>query len=248
MTDLLINNWPIEENLEKKPMRFGFGEAILALARKHKEIVVLCADLISSLGLTEFQKVYPKRFFQTGVAEQNMIGLAAGLAITGKIPFTASFGTFCPGRCLDQIRIQVCLNKLNIKIVASHVGLSHQADGATVQATEDIAIMRSLPGMSVVFPADYNQMLEVVKAIFYYNGPVYLRMTREPTPVFINKKASFKFGKAQILKAGNDITIVSAGPLLYEVLLAANAAAKENISCEVINLHTIKPIDKKNFN
>jgi len=242
---MLINNWQNKEKIEKKPIRYGFGEAILKLGKKHNDIVALCADLISSVRLTEFSEKYPKRFFQMGVAEQNMIGAAAGLAISGWVPFAATFTTFLPGRCLDQIRVQVCINNLDVKLVGSHAGLSHQADGATAQGTEDIAIMRSLPKMSVVYPADFNQMLKAVRAVYKHSGPVYLRMTREPTPVFIKKQAEFKFGKAQVLKKGKDVTIIGAGPLLYEALLASEQAKSKGIDCEVINLHTIKPIDAK---
>lgn len=242
MENILINNW---QNKEKKSIRNGFGQSILALAKKHKDIVALSADLISSTRLTDFKQKFPQRFFQMGVAEQNMIGTAAGLAISGWIPFACSFAAFCPGRCLDQIRVQVCINNLDVKLVGSHAGLSHQLDGVTAQGTEDIAMMRSLPKMTVVYPADFNQMLLAVKAVYQHSGPTYLRMTREPTHVFIKKQAGFKFGQAQILKEGKDVTIISAGPLLYEALLAIEKAKDKGIDCELINLHTIKPIDSK---
>ena len=245
MSDFLIKNWQKKARLEKKALRDAFGQAILELGEKHKDVVALSADLISSTRLGDFKKRFPQRFFQMGVAEQNMIGAAAGLAIVGWTPFTASFGVFSPGRCLDQIRVQVCINNLNVKLVGSHIGLSHPLDGVTAQATEDIAIMRSLPRMTVVFPADFNQMLKAVGSVYKHKGPVYLRMTREPTSVFIKKQAEFEFAKAQILKTGKDVTLVSAGPLLYESLLAVQKIKSDNIDVEVINLHTIKPIDKE---
>lgn len=245
MESFLISNWQNKKKAVKKAIRDGFGQAILKLGEEYREVVALSADLISSTRLTDFRKKFPDRFFQIGVAEQNMVGIAAGLAMAGKVPFSASFATFCPGRCLDQIRVQVCLNKLNVKLVGSHAGLSHQADGPTAQATEDIAVMRSLPNMSLVYPADFNQMLKAVEAVFKYSGPVYLRMTREPSPVFIEKQAEFKIGQAQILKSGKDVTIISAGPLLYQALLASKQCQDKGIDCQVINLHTLKPIDKE---
>ncbi|PIS08834.1 transketolase [Candidatus Beckwithbacteria bacterium CG10_big_fil_rev_8_21_14_0_10_34_10] len=242
MTDILLKDW---DKTEPKSLRDGFSKAILKLGEKYPDLVALSADLISSTGLKEFAKKFPKRFFQVGVAEQNMIGMATGLSLQGFIPFAASFATFCPGRCLDQIRIQVCLNKLGVKIVGSHAGLSHPLDGPTAQATEDIVIMRSLPGMTVIYPSCFNQMLQAAEKIYHYPGPVYLRMTREKTPILTNLKADFKIGQAYVLKKGEDITLISAGPLLSQVLLAAQKALKMGISCEVINLSTIKPIDKK---
>jgi len=238
MKNLLVNNW---QKKEKQSLRDGFGKAILNLAKQKKDIVGLGADLISSTRMAEFQKKYPKRFFQMGVAEQNMISVSSGLAITGFTPFAATFAVFCPGRCLDQIRVQVCLNNLNVKLVGSHAGLSHPKDGATAQATEDITIMRSLPNMKILYPADFNQMQKAVKAVYQTPGPVYLRMTREPTGVFIKLSADFKFGKAQIIKKGKDLTIISTGPMLEQVLIAAK---QSSVDCEIINLHTIKPIDK----
>ena len=178
------------------------------------------------------------------MAEQNLVGIATGLAMTGKIPFAASFASFCPGRCLDQIRMQICLNKLKVVIVGSHAGLSHPKDGVSVQATEDIAIMRSMPHMVVVVPADYNQTIAAVQAIYACKQAVYIRIAREPTAVF-SKKSIFKIGQAQLLKTGGNLTLISAGPLLAEVLQAAQKAESFGISCEVINLSTIKPIDSK---
>lgn len=242
MSDILVKNW---QETESKSLREAFGKAIVKLGKKYKNIVVLTADLASSTKVNEFAQKFPQRFFQVGVAEQNLIGIGAGLAITNKIPFCCSFATFLTGRAWEQIRVCAAINNFSIKLVGSHAGLSHSADGTTAQGTEDIAIMRSLPNMSVVYPADFNQMLSAVKAVYQHPGPVYLRMTREPTPVFIKKQTRFKFGQAQILKKGKDVTVVGAGPLLYEALLAIEKAKNKSIDCELVNLHTIKPIDSR---
>jgi transketolase len=239
MKNPLINNW---QKSKKKSLRDGFGKAILDLAKEKDDLVTLSADLISSTRLSNLQKQYPDQVLQVGVAEQNMIAVSAGLAIAGFVPFACSFATFSPGRCLDQIRVQLCISNLNVKLVGSHVGLSHPKDGPTAQATEDIAITRSLPNMQIVFPADFNQMLQAVKKVYQQPGPVYLRMTREPTAVFIDPDTDFQFGKAQILKQGKDLTIISSGPMLEQVLLASE---QTSVGCEIINLHTIKPIDKQ---
>jgi transketolase len=244
MSQYLQKNWNKDLN-NKKSLRDSFGQAIVKLAEQKKDLVAVTADLTSSTRLTEFKNSYPMRFFQMGVAEQNMIGISAGLALAGFVPFSTSFAVFCPGRCLDQIRVQVCLNNLNVKLVGSHAGLSHPKDGPTAQATEDIAVMRSLPNMTVIYPADFNQMQKAVAKIYDHPGPVYLRMTREPSAVFIKQNSDFEINKAQVLIPGNQLTIISAGPLLEYVLQAASLLEKQNISCEVINLHTIKPIDKK---
>ena len=242
MSDTLIKNW---QETESKSLRDAFGEATLELGKEYRDIVVLTADLTSSTKVEEFKQKFPQRFFQVGVAEQNLVGIGAGLAMTRKIPFCCSFASFLTGRAWEQIRNCLAINNLAVKLVGSHAGLSHPSDGVTAQGTEDIAIMRSLPNMAVVYPADFNQMLEAVKAVYQYPAPVYLRMTREPTPVFIKKKASFEFGRAQILKEGKDVTVIGAGPLLYEALLAIKKAKNKGTDCELINLHTIKPIDKQ---
>jgi len=243
----ILNKDCFSQKISKAATREAFGRAMVDFGEKNANIVALSADLISSTKLDSFKNKFSDRFFQVGVAEQNMIGIAAGLAIAGKVPFAASMATFCPGRCLDQIRVQVCLNNLNVKIVGSHAGLSHPKDGATAQATEDIAIMRSLPKMTVFIPADYNQMLVMLKAAYKHFGPVYIRMAREKTAVFTKTDASFKIGEVQTLLEGKDITIISAGPLLYQVLLAAKQAKALGISCQVLNLATVKPIDKQSL-
>jgi transketolase len=238
---MLLNNL---KNPEYKSLREGFGKAILSLGDRHKDVIVLTADLASSTKTADFAKKFPNRFFQVGVAEQNLIGVGAGLALQGKIPFCCTFASFLQ-RAWEQIRVTVASQNLNVKLVGSHAGFSHPADGQTAQATEDLALMRVLPGMKVVYPADFNQMLKAAEAVLQLKSPCYLRMTREKTAVFISKKTSFSLGKAQVLKTGRDITIVSAGPLLHEGLLASHKAFKKGIDCEVINMHTIKPVDKK---
>jgi len=231
--------------MKKKSLRDGFGKAIVQLAEKHQQVVALSADLISSTRLTSFQEKYPQRVFQIGVAEQNMAGIAAGLAIKGFLPFICSFAVFCPGRCLDQIRVQIALNKLKVVIVGSHAGLSHPKDGPTAQATEDIALMRSMPNIDIVYPADYNQMLKAVEKIYQHPKSVYLRMTREPTQVFTDKDTEFEIGKGQIIRKGKDVSIISSGPLICEVVKAVDELEKQNLDVEVINIDTIKPLDKQ---
>ncbi len=225
-----------------KSLREGFGQALLNLGQENKKLTVLTADLASSTKVDSFAHKFPERFFQLGVAEQNLVGVGAGLALQGKISVCCSFATFL-SRAWEQIRVAVASQDLNVKLVGSHAGLSHPGDGFTAQATEDIALFRVLPNMKVIYPADYNQMLKATRQMIVAQGPFYLRMAREKTPVFLNPKSVFKLGQAQVLKSGKDITLISAGPLLYEVLQAAFALEKRNISCEVINLHTIKPID-----
>jgi transketolase len=227
-------------SMQKISMRDAFGEAMLELGRQNEKVLALTADLGASVRLTKFAEELPERFINFGVAEANMIGAAAGLALEGFIPYTTSFAVFTPGRCFDHIRVSVCQNKANVKIVGSHCGLSNPGDGATAQSIEDIALARVLPGMTVICPADANQVKKAVLAMSEQEGPVYLRISRAETPVFTREEDSFEIGKAQILKKGNKVTIIVCGSLGYEALQAA-----EEVDGEVINLHTVKPIDKE---
>lgn len=232
-------------NIETKATRDGFGDAIAEIARTTKNIVALTADLKDSVKLSTFAKEFPDRFIDVGVAEQNMAGIAAGLALSGKIPVMTSYATFSPGRNLDQIRASICYTNANVKIVSSNGGLSAVGDGATHQALEDIAIMRTLPNMTVLVPADYEQAKKAVNAAIEIRGPVYIRISKSEVPKFTTPSTEYVVGKAQIIKEGSDLTIIAAGTQVYESLLAANELEiKHKISAEVINCHTIKPLDK----
>jgi len=220
-----------------KATRDGYGEVIVELAKKNKNIVALSADLTPSVRLDAFEKKFPKRFFQAGVAEQNMIGMAVGLALEGKIPFVSSFAVFVPNRCLDHIRQSVCYTDANVKLVSTHAGMITGPDGATHQALEDIAIMRALPNMKVIVPCDYDQTKKAIKAVAKTKGPVYVRLTRPKTEAL--PKQTFKIGKANVLRKGKNITIIACGPILHEALEAG-----KKVNATVINCHTIKPLDK----
>jgi len=235
----------ITKHLELKVCRDGFGEALLELGRKNKDVVVVSADLAESTRCLDFSKKFPERFIEVGVAEQNMAGVAAGLALEGKIPFICSFGVFSPARNWDQIRISICYNKVNVKIIGAHAGLNVGEDGATHQALEDIAITRVLPNMTVIAPCDYEESKKAVWAAAKFEGPIYIRFGREKSPVMTLPKTKFQIGKAEVFKEGDDITIIACGPMVYEALLAAKELKKEKIQAEVINCHTIKPIDTK---
>ena len=220
-----------------KSTRDGYGEVIVELARKNKKIVALSADLTPSVRLDAFAKKFPKRFFQCGVAEANMIGMAVGMALEGKIPFVSSFAVFVPNRCLDHIRQSICYTGANVKLVSTHAGAVTGPDGATHQALEDIAIMRALPNMVVIVPCDFDQTKKAIKAVVKHKGPVYVRLTRPKTPDL--PKQDFKIGKANVLRKGKNVTIIACGPVVYEAL---EAGKKKNAT--VINCHTIKPLDK----
>jgi len=230
---------------EKKDTRSGFGAGLSVLGKTHKNVVALCADLTGSLKMDDFAKNYPDRFFQSGIAEANMIGMAAGLTIGGKIPFTGTFANFSTGRVYDQIRQAVAYSGKNVKICASHAGLTLGEDGATHQILEDIGLMKMLPGMTVINTCDYNQTKAATIAIADYNGPVYLRFGRPKVPVFTPENQTFKIGKALKLTDGKDVTIVATGHLVWEALQASEALEAQGISAEVINIHTIKPLDDK---
>jgi transketolase len=230
--------------MEKKDTRSGFGDGLYELGLKNDKVVGLCADLTGSLKMNKFQDEFPERFFQMGIAEANMISMAAGLATAGKIPFTGTFANFSTGRVYDQIRQSVAYSDKNVKICASHAGLTLGEDGATHQILEDIGLMKMLPGMTVINPCDYNQTKEATIAIADHEGPVYLRFGRPKWPIF-TEEGSFKIGKALHMRKGTDVTIFATGHLVWNSLEAAKALAEEGISAEVINIHTIKPLDNK---
>lgn len=228
-----------------KDTRSGFGDGLLDVAKENENIVGLCADLTGSLKMNDFAEAFPERFFQTGISEANMIGMAAGLTIGGLIPFTGTFANFSTGRVYDQIRQSVAYSNKNVKICASHAGISLGEDGATHQMLEDIGMMRMLPGMTVIVPCDYNQTKAAVKAIAAYEGSVYLRFGRPKVPNFTPADASFEIGKAIKLIEGADVSIIATGHLVWTALEAAEALSKENIHAEVINVATIKPLDEE---
>jgi transketolase len=232
-------------NTGSKDTRSGFGIGMTELGKKNKNVVALCADLIGSLKFDDFKKNHPERFFQIGIAEANMIGIAAGLTIGGKIPFTGTFANFSTGRVYDQIRQSVAYSDKNVKICASHAGLTLGEDGATHQILEDIGLMKMLPGMTVINTCDHNQTKAATLAIADYLGPVYLRFGRPVVPNFTPENGEFIIGKAVILNEGTDVTIIATGHLVWEALLAAEVLEKEGISAEVINIHTIKPLDEE---
>jgi len=224
--------------------RSGFGAGILEAGRANENVVGLCADLIGSLKMDAFKKEFPERFFQVGIAEANMIGLAAGLTIGGKIPFTGTFANFSTGRVYDQIRQSVAYSDKNVKICASHAGITLGEDGATHQILEDIGLMKMLPGMTVINPCDYNQTKAATLAIAKHHGPVYLRFGRPKVPIFIPENQEFVIGKALLLEEGTDVTIFATGHLVWPALQACEQLAAQGISAEVINIHTIKPLDE----
>ncbi|MCH2032957.1 MAG: transketolase family protein [Tenacibaculum sp.] len=230
---------------EKKDTRSGFGDGLTELGKTNPNVVALCADLTGSLKMNEFEKNHPERFFQVGIAEANMMGIAAGLTIGGKIPFTGTFANFSTGRVYDQIRQSIAYSHKNVKICASHAGLTLGEDGATHQILEDIGLMKMLPGMTVINTCDYNQTKAATIAIAEYDGPVYLRFGRPKVPVFMPEDQKFEIGKAIKLTEGTDVTIVATGHLVWESLLAAEKLEEEGISAEVINIHTIKPLDEE---
>jgi len=228
-----------------KDTRSGFGEALLELGKNNPKVVALCADLTGSLKMDAFASEFPDRFFQTGIAEANMMGMAAGLTIGGFIPFTGTFANFSTSRVYDQIRQSIAYSNKNVKICASHAGLTLGEDGATHQTLEDIGLMKMLPGMTVINPCDFNQTKQATLAIAKHEGPVYLRFGRPKVPNFIPEDFEFTIGKALHLMEGTDVSIFATGHLVWYALEAANTLKKLGISAEVINIHTIKPLDKK---
>ena len=227
-----------------KDTRSGFGDGIVAAARKNSNVVALTADLAGSMKLQQFMKEFPERFIQVGIAEANMIGIGAGLTIGGKIPFTTTFANFSTGRVYDQIRQSVAYSNKNVKICASHAGLTLGEDGATHQILEDIGLMKMLPGMTVIVPCDYNQTKAATQAVAEYEGPVYLRFGRPVWPIF-TKEEDFVIGKAQVFSEGTDVTIFACGHLVWYAIQAGIILEEKGISVEIINMHTIKPLDEE---
>lgn len=232
---------------EMKDTRSGFGDGLTELGKTNPNVVALCADLIGSLKMNDFKENHPDRFFQVGIAEANMMGIAAGLTIGGKIPFTGTFANFSTGRVYDQIRQSIAYSDKNVKICASHAGLTLGEDGATHQILEDIGLMKMLPGMTVINTCDYNQTKAATIAIADHEGPVYLRFGRPKVPVFMPTDQPFEIGKGIVLNEGTDVTIVATGHLVWESLQAAEKLESEGISVEVINIHTIKPLDQESI-
>jgi transketolase len=237
-------SWDKFTSLEKKATRNGFGDGLLDAAKRNPNIVALCADLAGSLKMDAFEKEFPSRFIQCGISEANMIGMAAGLATVGMVPYTGTFANFSTGRVFDQIRQSVAYSNKNVKICASHAGLTLGEDGATHQILEDLGLMKMLPGMTVINPADYAQTRAAAAAIAEYDGPVYLRFGRPDWPVFLQDQ-KFEIGKAITLKEGKDVSIFATGHLVWNALEAVRELEKEGIDCELINIHTIKPLDEK---
>jgi transketolase len=229
----------------KKATRDGFGDGLLIAGQQNKNVVALCADLAGSLKMNAFIKAFPERFVQVGVAEANMMGIAAGLATAGKIPFTGTFANFSTGRVYDQIRQSIAYSHKNVKICASHAGLTLGEDGATHQILEDMGMMKMLPGMTVINPCDYNQTKEATIALVEHHGPAYLRFGRPSWPVFMPENLKFEIGKGILMNEGSDITIIATGHLVAYAMDAVKKLAEEGISAELINIHTIKPLDEE---
>ncbi len=231
--------------METKATRFGYSEALLKLGETDPSVVVLDADLSKSTTTNTFHQKFPNRAYNIGIAEQNMLGIAAGLSIAGKIPYVSTYGVFVSGRAYDQIRTTICYTNLNVKIGGAHGGISVGPDGATHQALEEIALMRSLPNMSVIVPCDYHETYKATLASASIPGPVYIRFGREAIPIITSPQTPFEFGKGVLLKEGKDVAIVACGSMVYESLVAAEELEKEGIHARVINIHTVKPIDKE---
>lgn len=234
-----------KDKLEQKPTRDGYGQGLVELGKENKNVVVLCADLTGSTRSKMFADEFPDRFIEVGIAEQNMMGLAAGLSLVGKIPFVSTYSVFCPGRNWDQLRISVAYNEANVKLTGAHSGVSVGPDGATHQGLEDIAITRCLPNMTILAPCDAIETKKATIAAAKMKGPVYLRFAREATPVFTTERTPFEINRAEVFRQGTDVTIIACGPTVYEALLTANELEKEGLSVGVINNHTIKPIDQQ---
>lgn len=231
------------ENKKSMELRAGFGQGLVEAGQANENVVALSADVCGSVKINDFAKAYPERFVQCGIAEANMVGIAAGMSLCGKVPFLGGFAEFVTGRVYDQIRQVVCYSNKNVKVCGSHAGISLGEDGATHQTMEDIALMKVLPNMTVLVPCDYNQAKAATLAAAEHIGPVYLRLGRSKMPNFTEEGAKFEIGKAQMMNEGKDVTIFACGHLVWEALEAAKALEAEGINAEVINLHTIKPLD-----
>jgi transketolase len=243
--DAHLNPHVLLPTVEKIPTRNGYGDALVELGKTNPDVFVLTGDLAESTRAHLFQKAFPDRFVECGVAEQNMMGVAAGLAFAGKIPFVSSYAVFVPGRNWDQLRVSVCYGKANVKVAGAHAGISVGPDGATHQALEDIAITRVLPNLVVVVPCDYEETRKCTLALAAHVGPCYFRFAREKTPVITTADTLFAIGKAYVCREGTDVTIAACGPLLHEALIAAEELEKEDIEAEVLNCHTLKPFDEE---
>ena len=231
------------ETFEKKDTRSGFGAGLLEAGRRNPKVVAFCADLTGSLKMGDFAKEFPERFFQTGIAEANMTNMAAGMALSGFVPFTGTFAAFATGRVYDQIRQCVAYSNKNVKIAASHAGVTLGEDGATHQILEDIGLMKMLPNMTVIVPCDYNQTMNATIAAAEYEGPVYLRFGRPKVPNFTPADEKFVIGKAQMIKEGTDVSIFACGHLVWKAMEAVEVLKEQGINAELINIHTIKPLD-----
>jgi len=226
-------------------IRDGFGQGLKEAAESNPLIIGLCADLTESVRMNVFAAAFPERYIEVGVAEQNLIGVAAGFALAGKIPVAASYAVFSPGRSWDQLRVSVCYSNLNVKIIGGHAGLSDGPDGGSHQALEDIAITRVLPNLIVVVPCDQEEARKATHALIQHQGPAYLRSCRDKSPVITEAQTPFTLGKANLIQDGRDVTLIACGKLVYQALLAAKELATADISCRVINMHTIKPLDRE---
>jgi transketolase len=233
------------EKVEMEMPRAGFGEGLVEAGRENKNVFALCADLTDSIKISAFAKEFPGQFVEIGVAEQNMMGIAAGLALTGKIPFVASYAVFNPGRNWDQLRVSVAYSEANVKIVGAHAGLSVGPDGATHQALEDIAIVRALPNMTVIVPSDIHETRKAVHAMVAHQGPVYIRFGRDKQPTITTPETPFVIGKANLMRKGKHLTICANGAMVYEALKAAEILATKRIDVEVLAVHTVKPLDSQ---
>jgi transketolase len=232
-----------DKDITQEPIRKGFGRGLKKAGEQDERVVALCADLTDSTQMSQFKEAFPERFVEIGVAEQNLVTVASGMAAVGKIPFSSSYAAFSPGRNWEQIRTTICLNDQPVKIVGSHAGVSVGPDGATHQMLEDIALMRVLPNMVVVAPGDSVEAEKATMAIAFNNSPSYIRLAREKTPVFTTEKTPFEIGKAYVLKEGKDITICATGTMTYQALLAAKTLESDGISAEIVHCPTIKPLD-----
>jgi len=245
MSELHLSSKIGHENIDKEPIRKGFGRGLLEAGKRDENVVALCADLTDSTQISLFKEAFPERFVEIGVAEQNLVTVGAGMAAMGKIPFTSSYAAFSPGRNWEQIRTTICLNDQPVKIVGSHAGLYTGADGATHQVLEDIALMRVLPNMVVVVPGDGIEAEKATLAIAKNDKPSYIRLAREATPIFTTDKTPFEIGKAYVLKQGKDLTLFGTGTMTYQCLMAAKALASDGIDAEVVHVPTIKPLDNE---
>lgn len=241
--DMHLNPKLLDKDVEQEPIRAGFGRGLLEAGQKNNQVVALCADLTESTKMDAFAKEFPDRFVEVGVAEQNLVTVSAGLSLVGKVPFASSYAAFSPGRNWEQIRTTICLNEANVKIAGSHAGVSVGPDGATHQMLEDIALMRALPKMAVIAPCDSLEAAKATIAMSLHQGPAYIRLAREKTPVVTTDKTPFAFGKAQVFREGKDLTIVACGTMVYQALVAAEELSQHQVEAEVINCPVIKPLD-----